>query len=63
VDRPREEWLEIPVPAIVDQDTFARVRQRLEDNKRFAARNTKVPYWASSHVRVPPIAAPASGCG
>ncbi len=40
VDRPREEWLEIPVPAIVDQDTFARVRQRLEDNKRFAARNT-----------------------
>ena len=43
VDRPREEWLEIPVPAIVDQDTFARVRQRLEDNKRFAARNTKVP--------------------
>ena len=43
VDRPRGEWLEIPVPAIVDQDTFARVRQRLEDNKRFAARNTKVP--------------------
>src|SRR6516162_375073 len=43
VDRPREEWLEIPVPAIVDQVTFARVRQRLDDNKRFAARNTKVP--------------------
>ena len=43
VDRPREEWLEIPVPAIVGQDTFARVRQRLEDNKRFAARNSKVP--------------------
>ena len=43
VDRPREEWLEIPVPAIVDEVTFARVQQRLEDNKRFAARNTKVP--------------------
>ena len=43
VDRPREEWLEIPVPAIVDEVTFARVAQRLEDNKRFAARNTKVP--------------------
>jgi site-specific DNA recombinase len=43
VDRPREEWLEIGVPAIVDQETFDRVRQRLEDNKRFAARNTKVP--------------------
>ena len=43
VDRPREEWTEIPVPAIVDQGTFARVQQRLADNKRYAARNTKVP--------------------
>jgi len=43
VDRPREEWTEIPVPAIVDAGTFARVGQRLEDNKRFASRNTKVP--------------------
>ncbi|HUK71592.1 MAG TPA: recombinase family protein [Streptosporangiaceae bacterium] len=24
VDRPREEWTEIPVPAIVSQDTFER---------------------------------------
>ncbi len=43
VDRPREEWTGIPVPAIVDQDIFARVQQRLADNKRYAARNTKVP--------------------
>jgi site-specific DNA recombinase len=43
VDRPREEWLEIAVPAIVTAGTFARVQQRLEDNKRYAARNTKVP--------------------
>jgi len=43
VDRPREEWTEIPVPAIVDEDTFARVQQRLADNKRFAARGAKVP--------------------
>ena len=42
-DRPREEWTAIPVPALVDQDMFNRVQQRLEDNKRFAARNTKVP--------------------
>ena len=41
--RPREEWTAIPVPALVDQDTFNRVQQRLADNKRFAARNTKVP--------------------
>ena len=43
VDRPREEQTEIAVPAIVDQDTFARAGQRLADNKRYAARNTKVP--------------------
>ncbi len=43
VDRPRGEWIEIAVPAIVSGDTFARVAQRLEDNKRFASRNSKVP--------------------
>jgi len=43
VDRPREEWTEIAVPAIVSEDTFARVAQRLADNKRFASRNSKIP--------------------
>ena len=43
VDRPREEWTEIPVPAVVDAGTFGRVQQRLEDNKKFATRNSKVP--------------------
>jgi site-specific DNA recombinase len=42
-DRPREEWTGIPVPALVDEETFDRVQQRLADNKRFAARNTRVP--------------------
>jgi hypothetical protein len=42
-DRLREEWTEIPVPAIVDEDTFDRVAGRLADNKRFASRNAKVP--------------------
>ena len=42
-DRPREEWTGIPVPALVDEETFNRVQQRLADNKRFAARNTRVP--------------------
>jgi site-specific DNA recombinase len=41
--RPREEQTEIAVPAIVSEDTFARAGQRLEDNKRFASRNSKVP--------------------
>ena len=43
VDRPREEWVEIAVPALVTQETFERVAARLEDNKRFASRNSKVP--------------------
>src|SRR5260370_19069628 len=43
VDRPREEWTEIPVPAIITAETFERAARRLEDNKRYAARNTKVP--------------------
>ena len=43
VDRPREEWTEIAVPAITDEDTFARVQQRLADNKKFATRGSKAP--------------------
>src|SRR4029077_3589139 len=43
VDRPREEWTEIAVPAIVDEDTFARVQQRLEDKKKSATRNSTLP--------------------
>ena len=42
-DRPREDWLEIPVPALVAEDTWQRAQQRLHDNKRYAARNSKIP--------------------
>src|SRR3954453_1801420 len=42
-DRARTDWLEIPVPALVAEDTWQRAQRRLEDNKRYAARNTKVP--------------------
>lgn len=42
-ERPREEWLEIPVPALVTEDTWQRAQRRLADNKRYAARNSKVP--------------------
>ncbi|WP_406735203.1 recombinase family protein [Streptomyces sp. NBC_01108] len=42
-DRPREEWITIPVPALVTPATFERAAQRLADNKRFASRNSKVP--------------------
>jgi site-specific DNA recombinase len=56
VDRPREEWTEIPVPAIVTAETFERVAQRLADNKRFASRNSKVPSLLQG-------LAACSGCG
>ncbi len=43
VDRPRDEQITIAVPAIVSTETFDRVAVRLVDNKRFAARNTRIP--------------------
>jgi site-specific DNA recombinase len=42
-ERPREEWIEIPVPAIVSEETFALAQERLKANKLFAFRATKVP--------------------
>jgi site-specific DNA recombinase len=42
-DRPPEQWVQIPVPAIVSEETFQLAERRLADNRRFAARNTKIP--------------------
>jgi len=56
VERPREEWTEIAVPAIVCEETFDRVAQRLVENKRFASRNSKVPSLLQG-------LAACSGCG
>ncbi len=42
-NRPREEWIEIPVPALVSQETFALAQERLNLNKKFSARATKYP--------------------
>jgi len=41
--RPTEDWIEIAVPAIIDEDTFAAAGRRLAENRRFSARNTKEP--------------------
>jgi site-specific DNA recombinase len=41
--RPREEWIEIPVPAIVSNETFEQAHQLLERNKQLSRRNTKNP--------------------
>jgi site-specific DNA recombinase len=42
-ERPRKEWITIPVPAIVSAETFALAEERLHQNKIFASRHTKVP--------------------
>ena len=42
-EKPREEWIEIPVPAIVGEETFALAEERLEMNKIHAPRRTKTP--------------------
>jgi site-specific DNA recombinase len=41
-EKPREEWIEIPVPAIISQETFDIAQERLKSNKLHSQRNTKV---------------------
>jgi site-specific DNA recombinase len=40
---PRDQWIEIPVPALIDSDTFALAQERLESNKKHASRRTLEP--------------------
>lgn len=42
-ERPREEWIEIPVPALVSEQTFARAQELLQENKIRARRRTITP--------------------
>jgi site-specific DNA recombinase len=42
-ERPREEWIEIPVPALIDESTFARAQELLHENKIRARRRTITP--------------------
>ena len=42
-ERPRGEWIEIAVPAIVSEQTFALAAERLALNKAHSARHTKTP--------------------
>ena len=42
-ERPRPEWIEIPVPALVSEATFALAQEQFEKNKRFSPRRTIEP--------------------
>ena len=41
--RRREEWIEIPVPALISSTHYALAQARLRENRRFAARHTTFP--------------------
>jgi site-specific DNA recombinase len=42
--RPAEEWVGVPVPAVISTELFARVQERLGHNRACAARNTRHGY-------------------
>jgi site-specific DNA recombinase len=42
--RPREEWIPISVPAIIDQETYERAQEQLKRNQWNAPRNTRYQY-------------------
>jgi site-specific DNA recombinase len=42
-ERPREDWIEVPVPPLVSEQTFALAQEQLEKNKRHSPRRTIEP--------------------
>jgi site-specific DNA recombinase len=42
-ERPRKEWIEIPVPPLISEEVFALAQEQLEKNKRHAPRRTIEP--------------------
>src|SRR5258708_36865023 len=42
--RPPEDWIEVPVPQILSEETFAQVQAKLDGNQQSAARNTRHEY-------------------
>jgi site-specific DNA recombinase len=48
--RDREEWVPIPVPAIVSEEVYQRVQDKLAHNQQRAARNTHQEYLLRGHV-------------
>jgi site-specific DNA recombinase len=42
-ERPREEWIQVPVPPLVSEETFALAQEQLEKNKHHSPRRTIEP--------------------
>jgi len=41
--RPREDWIILPIPSIIDDDTFKRAQAQRKANRRYSSRNTHTP--------------------
>lgn len=44
-DRPREEWIAIPVPPVIDRDTFERAKSVSRDNTKWNPRGAEPGAW------------------
>ena len=53
---PKDQWIQIPVPALVDEHTFDLAQERLQDNKKFSPRRTVEPSILQGLVH-------CAGCG
>ena len=42
-ERPRHDWIEIPVPGLISEETFALAQEQLEQNRRHSPRRTIEP--------------------
>lgn len=54
VPRPREEWIPITVPSIVDEVTFGTVDQVTRDNSRWSPRRAEPGRWMQVFEASPP---------
>lgn len=48
--RPEEEWIKIPTPKIIEENTFIRAGQRLKTNFEMSVRNTKNEYLLAGKI-------------
>ena len=48
-EKPRQDWIEIPVPALVSEDRFALAQEQLERNKHHSPRRTIEPTLLQCH--------------
>jgi site-specific DNA recombinase len=42
--RPEQDWIAVPVPPVISEETFAQVQAKLDANQQTAARNTRHQY-------------------